>query len=297
LPKSDGESLSSKHPKPQVLHPAEKNENPQETYAGEIVVLRSLSAALVLAAGILHGETPTPDDPDSILESVRSRMSQYFSQLPNYTCHEVINRVVRPARFGGSTQTDTVELEVAFVGNRELFAHPGASSFEEHPIRALVSTGTIGTGAFAAHVKAVFTAGTFQFSGKGKKDGHQTYRYAFHVSQEKSQFVVRHGPNEAIVEYGGSLWIDSGTLDLVRLEVKSERIPRNLGIDMVQETIRYKPVQIRETSFLLPMKSELVAIEAVGSYHFNAVNLERCREFMGQSIINYEGPSEVSAPR
>ena len=251
---------------------------------------------LVLSCNALGAEPPIVDDPEILLSRIRNKVAEHLSQLPNYTCHEVIDRFGRPLNSGALERLDTVELEVAFVGNRELFARPAGTRFEEQSIFKIVSTGTIGSGAFGAHAEGVFSgdAATFKYVGPSKKEGHQTFRYDFNVPQDKSHFLVRHNSAEAIVAYRGSFWADAETLELVRLELKADHIPSYVEVGMVKDVMRYKPVQIRDSTFLLPYKSELAAIEtASGFYYMNIVNLERCREFTGESVVKFGAPIDT----
>ena len=90
----------------------------------------SVELALVItAAGA--ADKPT-EDPELLLRRIRTRTAAHLSQLPNYTCHQVVDRTLRR----GSTwyHVDTVEFEVAFVGREELFSRPGEERFGERTI-------------------------------------------------------------------------------------------------------------------------------------------------------------------
>jgi hypothetical protein len=243
----------------------------------------------------LGADLPTVEDPDALLGRIRARMAEHLAQLPNYTCHEVIDRFGRPLNSPSLYRQDRVELEVAFVGHRELFARPGAASFEEESISKMVSTGTIGNGVFGVHADAIFSgdAATFKFRGSDHKDGHKSFRFDFEVPQEKSHFLVRHNTAEAIVGYKGSFWVDDETLDMLELKLKAEHMPSSLGLSMVEETMHYKQVRIRDSDFLLPYKAEHAVIEQPGFYYLNVIALERCREFSGESKVTFGEPAEA----
>lgn len=250
---------------------------------------------VILSGKVLGAEPQTGEDPDALLSRIRDKVSEYVSKLPNYTCHEVIDRFGRSMNSGALTHLDTVELEVAFVGRRELFARTPDAKFEDQSITKIISSGTIGNGSFGAHAAAVFSGNTatFKYVGLSKKEGHSTYRYDFVVPQEKSQFLVRHQPSEGIVGYKGSFWVDSETLDLVRLELKVDHIPAYIGVSRIEETMQYKPLRIRDTDFLLPYKSELAAVEGSGFYYVNMIKLDRCQEFTGESVVTFGRPTEA----
>jgi hypothetical protein len=260
-----------------------------------LVRSRFILPVFVLCAGSLAAQTQASDEPDALLERIRDKVKEYVSKLPNYTCHEVIERFGRSTASATLNHLDTVELEVAFVGNRELFARTPDDRFEEQSITRVISSGTIGNGSFGAHAAAVFTgsAATFQYVGPSKKEGHKTFRFDFVVPQEKSQFLVRHQPSEGIVGYKGSFWVDSETLDLVRLELKADHIPSYIGVSLIEEIMQYKPVRIRDADFLLPYKSELAAAERSGYYYVNTIKLERCKEFTGESVVTFGTPTDA----
>ena len=255
---------------------------------------------LLFSTAAFAAESPTAEDPEVLLQRIRSKMATHLAHLPNYTCHEVIDRLVRCTNSGTFEHLDRVELEVAFLGKRELFSRPGEDRFKEQEIHNLVPVGTIGNGVFGAHVDTIFTghAAEFKYIGPVKKDGHKAFRYDFRVPQENSHFLVRRGSAEGIVGYKGSFWVDTETLDLVWVEIKVDRIPSHIGVSMVEELMQYKLMRIRNSDFLLPRNSQLTTSDKSGNYSLNIISLERCREFTGESAVTYGAPADdVSADR
>jgi hypothetical protein len=242
-------------------------------------------------------QSQTVDSPDLLLQRIRNRIVVHLSQLSNYTCHEVIDRLVRPINSGRFEHLDRLELEVAFVGNEEFFSQAGQAQFQEREIHNIVTAGTIGNGAFGSHLETVLSgdAAAFRYVGAFKTDGHKTFRYDFSVPQVGSHFLVRHDSAEGIVGYKGSLWVDAETLDLVRVELKTDGIPAYIGVRLVQESMHYKNMRIGKSEFILPRNSRLSTFDQLGNYSLNMVNLEHCREFNGESVVTYDGPAQGSA--
>ena len=262
----------------------------QRTIAGLGLVL------LLCPITVLSAQSPVVEDPEALLQRIRSRVVEHLSHLPNYTCHEVIDRLLRPLN-SSTGQTDRVELEVAFVGGKELFSRAGESQFQDQPISQIVSSGTIGSGSFGSFVNSIFLedAALFRYVGLSKKDGHWAVHYDFEIAQEKSHFSLQRAAQQGIVGYRGSFWADFETLDLVQLEIKADHIPSYLGIRFVEEKMRYMMVRIRDSEFLLPRHAELAASDIAGNYSLNATSLERCREFTGQSVVTFESPAGSSS--
>ena len=60
-----------------------------------------------------------------LLQRIRSKIAEHLSRLGNYTCHVVINRLERAVSSNSINHRDSLELDVAFVGDKELFSRPG----------------------------------------------------------------------------------------------------------------------------------------------------------------------------
>jgi hypothetical protein len=253
--------------------------------------------AILLTIGVAFASKPGHENPDTLLQRIQNRTAEYLAQLPHYTCHEVISRLVRR----GSTwiRRDTVEIEVAFIGHEEFFARSGDDHFDEKIIDRVVPNGTIGNGVFGSVVQIVFSPNVadFQYAGTGKKEGHQTVRFNFRVPLDKSQFLVKHGGAESLAPYEGSVWVDAETLDLVRVDLQVKQIPRYVGLRWIEETMHYDVMKIGDAPVLLPRKSELVVTDDEGNYGLNLVELQQCREFKSDSIVKYGAPVEGSANR
>ena len=257
-------------------------------WTAELVVLLVSGAALAV-------EPKNGDDPEALFRRVKARTAEHFAQLPNYTCHETVDRMQRIR--SNFQHLDTLELEVAFVGQRELFSRSGEDNFGE--LEKIVSGGTIGNSALGSHIDSVFSrdVAEFRYAGEGKKDGHKTLRYDLHVPIERSAFRVRHNGAEGTAGYEGSVWVDAETLDLVRVDLKVNRIPSHVRVRLIEESMHYKKLPIGNSEFNLPDRSELAATDDMGNYSLNMIKLHRCREFSADSVVKYGPPAQGTASR
>lgn len=232
-----------------------------------------------------------------LLRRIKARMSEHLAHLPNYTCHETIERYMRTGT--SLRHLDEVRLDVIFTGQRELFSHGQSGQFQEEPIQKVVSWGTISNGAMGSHIDLLLSQdeAEFKYSGTGKKEGHKTLRFDLTVPIEKSHFQVRHNGVEGIAGYQGSLWVDADTYDPVRVDFKVNRIPPAVGVQLIEESLHYKKLTIGNSEFYLPERSELAATDQEGTYTMNQTKLEGCREFTADSVVQYGATPQGSAAR
>src|SRR5262249_40916315 len=135
------------------------------------------------AAGIaaLLSITAGADDSEELLQRVKEHMSEHLAQLPNFVCHETVDRLVRTRN--AMRHVDTVEFEVAFLGDQELFARPGSDRFGEQPVEKLAPGGTIGNVMLGSSIDVLFSKNVadFKFGGACKKDGRKAMRFDIEV--------------------------------------------------------------------------------------------------------------------
>ncbi|MEN6535724.1 MAG: hypothetical protein ABFD89_18815, partial [Bryobacteraceae bacterium] len=179
-----------------------------------------LLTALLLSVGLVFAQPASP--PESILlNRIRAHVARDLKRLPNYTCIETIDRTQRSGLAHEVDVADGLRLEVAMVDNKELFAWPGADSFEDRQIGDLVQDGVIGSGNFAINATSVFLtdAASFIYVGDCELEGKKAVLYTYMVPVSNSRYKIRVPPKQAMVGFHGAFWVDAGTLDLMRLEV------------------------------------------------------------------------------
>lgn len=222
-------------------------------------------------------------------------MSDLLRRLPNYTCLQNIERTRRNP--SGRTQLiDVVRIEVALVDGNELFAWPGSRKFQDTKIIDMVKGGAIGNGNFALHAKSVFQSSTPKFTYVGERileDGRHTLRWDYAVPQVLSGYLIRVAPHEAVVGYHGTFWVDSRSLDVVRLEVYADDLPPRLKLQSAGDVVEYRRVTLGEEEFLLPSKSELRMTGLDGSESLNSTKFSACRQYTGESTITFDDPQDT----
>lgn len=241
------------------------------------------AAVLLGLAGFAAAQTPW--NPEQGLAGFLQRMAAILERQPDYTCLETVERTRRSP--GGKTQVeDTLRLEVALVGSKEMFAWPGSKEFEDKELADMVTSGMFGNGNFALYPRMLFGPGgpAFIFAGETTVNGRRAAQYNFRVPSALSGYTLSVDGRKAIVGYHGSFFVDLETHDLRRLVIIPDTIPPEFELLAAEDRVDFGRVRIGEEDFLLPVESNLMMTfpDVVSR---NRVRFSACRKFTGQSTL------------
>ena len=196
------------------------------------------SFALLLAAGV-----PASAETQGVerLALIKTRVADNLGRQPDYTCLQTIERSQRAARSKRFKSMDTLRLEVALIGGKEVFSWPGESKFRNSDVSAIVGGGTLSSGGFLAAARAVFVSSgaVTKFAGEELVSGRTLVKYDYRVSSLSSGYQVAYSGQAAVVPFSGSFWADKETDQLVRLTSEVEDIPATVPIKGVTRSIDY----------------------------------------------------------
>lgn len=242
---------------------------------------------------LMAGAGRAAETPEQLLVRMRRQVSESQIRLPNYTCLETIERSNKPPRAQRFARHDRVRLEVALVNGKELFAWPGSAEFSDREIRDLAPGAAIGNGSFALSTRAVLLgASGLAYREEVSLSGRRALRYEYDVPLARSRFSLRSGPEEALVAYRGSAWLDPETAFPIRLSLSAYDVPPRLNIATHLDLIHYQVVPIGGQPFLLPEAGELRMGDFRGVEHYNLTRFSGCREYGAQSTIRFDVPED-----
>lgn len=239
------------------------------------------------------------DDGNELLGRVLERMRDQIGRLPDYTCTQTVERRARPNAEKPWTQVDRLQLEVALVGGKELYAVAGQRSFSEKPLIDMVKKGTVSTGQFGLLAHHVFVSSKAKYAYKGvtERAGAPAHEWDYTVDADQSTYSLRTVGAESVVGFQGSFWADPQTLDLVRLDVQAYDIPDKLGMAEADTSLRFARVAVNEQEVLLPVAATLRVIATDAFESMNSMRLGACRQYGAESSIAFEGAKpEPSTP-
>jgi len=232
------------------------------------------------------------EDFDRVLQLARTRqkMAQSLTRLPDFTCVATTQRSVQKARHGDFRVLDTVRFEITYASGAELWSWPGASKFEDRPIAAMIRSGTISQGEFSLHARAVFTGGyaNTKFGDAEDLAGRHALRWDYNVPLFGSGWRIDSEGGSALAAARGSFWADADTLEVLRLEVRSEGLPLNFPVSSAVNTIDYARVRIGTSSILLPQTARLYLEHRNGERRRNLTEFSHCRQYSATSAMSFE---------
>jgi hypothetical protein len=255
---------------------------------------------LLAAAALLQGQTPPLSDEVLLLSRIRRAALDSLKTIPSYTCLETIERVTRVSPKQRYRPSDTVQLEVAEFGKRELFAWPGQTNFEEKDGQIL---GLSSYGEFYAHLNAVMAgSAAIHYAGTEDCEGRPCVRYDFTLGQAFANWAMTTSSGNGLVAERGSFWADPQSSELYRLMVEAEEIPLGLGIRSAELDIRYGVTRLQERSstesFQLPQSYSLHMILISGEESQNTASFTHCRAYQSESkLVAEASPESIQAAR
>jgi hypothetical protein len=243
----------------------------------------------VALAVLLTAPLPAQDLPPGarLLERVKEHGRATFEHIPDYACLETVDRY-RLAR--SIRPTDTLHLEVAVVGGKELFAREGATHFQADDPAAFVTAGMIGSGDFSATPLNLFVhdAGWITAPSEAGRSDRKPLRFEFEVPELAGAYWIQTGGVKATVGVRGTFWVDPQSLDLLRIEQHDVDLPPELHVRDIATTIAYARTRIGSSNPLLPHSAETIVTDVSSGWQRNAIEFSGCREYHSESVVHFE---------
>ncbi len=253
----------------------------------------------------LHAQVQ--EDQLALFRRVQAKISGALENLPRYMCTETIDRsvyhpelphhgVCDEVAFQKGTHlssTDRLRLDVALTSNSEMYSWVGESRFHDRDLLSLIRDGAISTGSFGAFLKLIFDGDiiTYVYKGEQTQGGKKLAEFGFNVAQEDSHYRYA----KMFTAYEGSFLVDSDKAELVRLIVRSSKLPTDSYACSVSNTLDYSRVHLKDFDALLPREVLLRVIHTDGSESNNRTVFSGCHEFLGESTIRYDAADEPAA--
>lgn len=273
-------------------------------------------AALALAAAA--AAFCQDEDPVEVLARLRDQVLEHARRIPNHTCVETVERdryeradgnvpkscddllsMRKRASYPALLRLDTsdrLRLDVLLASNRELYSWAGAAQFQEDELFEWLPAGAIGTGPFATMLLSIFETPSphFVYEGETTIGGRRLLEYSFRISEDQSHYQVRADNGWNVSGYTGSLLVDPATAALVRLRARTGQLPAATTLCEIDTTLEYGMVPLGGVDYLLPVATRQSYIARNGSEAENAMQFSSCREYRGQSRVEFGEPAPAA---
>jgi len=257
-------------------------------------------------------------DAKTLLLAVRKKVMLTVGRLPRYMCTETVDRSVFQPGINVSGRScddlasrrkktdwkirkytsDRLRLDVAVSGDSEMYSWAGEDRFEDRSLADLAGGGATSTGAFASFLAAIFgsNAASFTYNGDVNSDGRALVEFGFRMPLEKSGYSIGNKLHRAIVAYDGMFLVDPWSFDLARLTIHADQLPVELNACEDTTILDYGSVRLNGSEFLLPKQVRLHVVNTDGGELENRTVFTGCHEFLGESSLRFDAPSETGIP-
>ncbi|HYP27269.1 MAG TPA: DUF4148 domain-containing protein [Blastocatellia bacterium] len=239
------------------------------------------------ADGIDPSQPLSPEDLARLplLERARHRALEYSREVPNFIVTQFVTRYERTPDARDWRVKDRLEIELTYEGGKgERFkllrvnGSPARQTYEE-------IDGSTSTGEFATMLRALFLPDSrteFKEAKREEFNKRMAVVYDYRVRKENSHSVIMDKPSgkQFIAGYSGSVWVDSETAQVLRIEEASEGFPPDFPVTLSENAVEYDWVTIAEERYMLPVRAEvLLGWDHLKAYTRNAIEFKNYKKF------------------
>ena len=222
------------------------------------------------------------------LNLVRSKAMEYTENLPNFICTQITQRFLRRLPKKGWIRADNFVAELTYYDQTEHYKLLSVANRAAKNDATLESLGgTFSTGEFGSTLHYLFdlkTKAVFRLEGVEENKDNTTVRIGFKVPLDSSKrliiFKSKDGEQSVVTGYRGRCWIDSASLQVVRIKEKAFKIPSDFPITRSEGGTVYDEVEIAGLKYWLPVRAEVLLENGSAKLHTkNVIEFKRYRKF------------------
>jgi hypothetical protein len=243
----------------------------------------TIGVGLAAVSVVVSGQDALPDWVMR-LSRVKHHLRDNFVRIPNYVCKETVARFQETR--GRVEKVDSLEFEVAQVEHKELLARPGGG-FEDKALSSLVSTGILGTGAFATQPMNLFVVDRARVTPHREPGASSEEGWDYDIPAFLGAYLIERDGVQMSVGVRGTFWVNPESMELIRIEERIVDAPPQSGLSASNTTVGYARMQIGSSNVLLPQSAELTAVHLDGSKMRNEIKFSGCREYVAESTVHF----------
>jgi len=240
-----------------------------------------------------------------VIEAARKAAAAYEQSLPDYIVQRTTVRF-RGARNGPTdppeavrfwSPFDTISADVTSEHGREIYSH---ILRDAKPVSELPAGGAWTGGEFTAQLQTVLAperSASFTHKRSEKIGDRATWRYEFAIDPAHSVWHLaadrlpgQPAPQTMTPAYGGAIWIDSETGQVLRIQMSARGLPEWFALRSVQSDTEYGFVHIGQSDYVLPTHSVSVTCARNGVVCLkNETTFRDYDKFTANSSVTFDG--------
>jgi len=224
---------------------------------------------------------------DRFLEAARAKVFEFSKTLPNFLCEETVQRYISKSVPPKWKRQDRLSAEILYIDGKENYRNlkRNGKPLKESPERS----GAWSTGEFGSMMQDIFDPATraeFKKERTTEIGGAEAVVYSYSIRQPNSHWRVSFGGKPVYPAFTGSVWIDTESHRVLRIEMIAKRLPADYPMDVIEMTLDYDKVRIGGTEYLLPTRSEDLSCQRwTRLCRRNEVEFRNYRKFATESTI------------
>ena len=256
----------------------------------------------------MNGRAQLSADQAKFLESARQSALAYSKRLPDFICTQVTYRdsdLLDPSensppdillRSNSSSwsrpqteKNDEIEERLTFFDQKESYEVISVNGKKAIGFDHLQFQGAISMGEFGTDLRRVFAPESetvFTWDRVADLHGRRIYILGFTVPKRSGTVVDdRESGRKIVVPYTGQVFIDSDTLEVLRMTARLE-MPQGFPIRAGERMVEYKPIRIGGRDYNLPFHAEVRMRDGKYAY-VNRIDFTNYHKFEAESTIHY----------
>jgi hypothetical protein len=232
---------------------------------------------------------PSAEEQGRVLDEARQYALNYSKTLPDFICTQVTRRFYDPSGLEFWQRGDTLTTRLSYFEQKENYKLVMVNSqYTEVAYESL--GGVISAGEFGSMMREIFEPGSngrFQWERWATLGGKRAHVLSYRIPQLSSKYRITFDRSmEIIVGYSGLVYIDKEAGGILRITLEADDIPPTFPIRQVSTVLDYRPTQIGEREYLLPLKAAIRSRQAK-FLSKNEVEFRLYRKFAADTTITF----------
>ncbi len=265
---------------------------PQSTVAAAPPLARS---EVALIGTDFCGWLPTDIAHTGVLRGVCEYAMSLPQKMPNFICDQQTSRY----RGDSKVPRDLITALVRYEDGNESYTEIKLNG-KAAPSAITDSPGQWSTGEFGSNLRAIFDLNNraeFEFSGVNDLNGHTAWVFTYQIVRQNDPLWRLRTEDRVIAPpYGGELWVDQKTGDLLRFRSVATDIPKDFPTQSADLQTDYSNVAFADaTSFPLPLAATIATREQGEGLLRNVMQFRNCHKFRAKTRMLLDAPASLVA--